>query len=113
MQLALILGLAGACGSTTDERPATFEVVTLEVLAPTCGQVMCHSTTTRTEHCAFDTLEAARETLTDASGGCLPADVLTALQEEDAEKRMPPDVPFADEDFNLVYAWILAGTPGL
>src|SRR5689334_23195565 len=53
-----------ACG-TTDDRPATVEVVSLEILAPTCGAVQCHSTTTRTEGLAFDTLDEAKASMRD------------------------------------------------
>lgn len=110
---ALAIALLAGCGTTPDERPATLEVVTLEVLAPTCGQVQCHSTTTRTEGYAFDTIDAARESLRDmgvrAKRGGELYDVLTA----DGEDRMPPDSPLNDQDIALIMTWIDDGAPGL
>jgi len=110
---ALAIALVAGCGSTPDERPATLEVVTLSVLAPTCGQVQCHSTTTRLEGLAFDTVDDARAALRDlgvaaGDGGAL-YDVLTA----DGEERMPPDSPLNDEDIALIMKWVDAGAPGL
>jgi len=105
------LALCGliACG-TTDERPATVEVVSLEILAPTCGAVQCHSTTTRTEGLAFDTLDEARASMRDLgvrarNGG--------ELLEVINETEMPPDAPMFENDIRLIEKWIDAGAPGL
>lgn len=115
--LALALVLA-AC--TEEERPATLEVVTLTILAPNCGQVMCHSTTTRREELAFDTVEAANESLV-VDLGVLSAinrgeplqnDLMFALLGDD-KPQMPPDSPLHTEDIQLIRTWILAGAPGL
>jgi len=110
---ALLAVATVACGTTQDDRPATFEYITLEVLAPSCGTVACHSTTTKTEGYAFDTLDAARASLRRlvAPGqpdGSLINDVLTS-----SRKRMPPDAPLADEDIALIQKWITAGAQGL
>ena len=110
---AVCIATLAACGTTPDDRPATLEVVTLEVLAPACGTVACHSTTTNEQGYAFDTLAAARETL---------PRIVTAGQPDGSElydvlvgrrTRMPPDAPLADEDIALVRAWIAAGAQGL
>ena len=100
--------LASACGTTPDERPVTFEFVTLAVLAPSCGQVQCHSTSSKINGYAFDTLEAARETMNRLSGNKL-LNVLT----DTGENKMPPDAPMAEEDIALIQAWVDAGRPGL
>jgi hypothetical protein len=109
------IALAAACGSTPDERPLTLEVVSLEVLAPSCGQVQCHSTTTRTEDLAFDTVEAASESLVQMNvddpvffGGQL-FEVLDGTN----GVSMPFDAPLARQDYDLLAAWIAAGTPNL
>jgi hypothetical protein len=99
--------LAAACGTDPDNRPVTFEVVTLEVMQPTCGQVQCHSTTTWTEGLAFDTLDAASVSFKSISAGELK-DVI--LGQED---RMPPDLPMAEQDQQLLFKWLDAGKPGL
>jgi hypothetical protein len=101
---------AAACG-TTDDRPATLEVVSLTVLAPSCGMVACHSTTTKTEGYAFDTLTSARESL---RGLVSPGDPSRShLIEVLRSREMPPDSPMADQDVALVEAWIAGGAEGL
>jgi hypothetical protein len=111
--------LVVACGTDDDERPATLEVVTLTVLAPSCGQVQCHSTTTKTEQLAFDTVDDARASLIDlevklsvAVNRPLENDLMNVLL-GDGLARMPPDSPLADQDIALIRAWLVAGAPGL
>ncbi|MGE0395162.1 MAG: hypothetical protein AB7T06_00445 [Kofleriaceae bacterium] len=98
-----------ACG-TTDDRPATVEVVSLEILAPSCGAVQCHSTTTRLEGLAFDTLDEAKASMRRldvraGDGGELLEVIL--------ENEMPPDSPMFENDIHLIEAWIDAGATGL
>ncbi len=102
---ALAAGLAG-CGTTPDERPVTFEVVTLSVLAPTCGQVQCHSTSTHLAGLGFDTLAASRDSLRSTGAR-------KRVLEQIKSGEMPPDSPLADEDKDLFQAWFDAGAPGL
>jgi hypothetical protein len=111
--------LVVACGTDDDERPVTLEVVTLTVLAPSCGQVQCHSTTTKTEQLAFDTVDDARASLIDlevklsvAVNRPLENDLMNVLL-GDGLARMPPDSPLADQDIALIRAWLVAGAPGL
>jgi hypothetical protein len=110
------IALVAACGTTPDERPLTLEVVTLEVLAPSCGQVQCHSTTTRTEGFAFDTVDAARESLIDMvvdEPSFFGGELFEVLDGANGRERMPPDAPLAEQDYNLLKAWVMAGTPNL
>ncbi len=102
---ALFTLLVG-CG-TTDDRPVTFEVVCLEVLAPTCGAAQCHSTTTRTEGLAFDTLDACRDSI--PRGGRGEDEILEQIDEQ----SMPPDSPMFENDVQLIHKWYSAGKPGL
>lgn len=110
MRSCLLFALlaTGACGTTPDERKPTFEVVTLEVLKPTCGQVQCHSTTTAAQRYAFDTVEAAHETFKNE----LTVGDLSDVIHTDGANRMPPDYPLEPQDIDLVDAWIAAGAPG-
>ncbi len=107
-----------ACGTEEDERPVTLDVVTLTVLAPTCGQVQCHSTTTRTEDLAFDTVDAAREAMIELDVD-LAVDANRPLENDlwnviiGEEKRMPPDTPLASKDVELIRTWLVAGAPGV
>ncbi len=107
-----------ACGTGEDERPATLEVVTLTILAPSCGQVQCHSSTTRREELAFDTVEHARAAMIELridqsieDGKLIENDLMDVLLGED--EQMPPDSPLADQDIELIQAWLVAGGPGL
>lgn len=105
----VVLGALIACG-TTDDRPATVEVVALEILAPSCGAAQCHSTVTRLEGLAFDTLGDAKDALreldvTAGDGG--------ELLEVIDDNVMPPDSPMFDNDVALIRLWIENGAEGL
>ena len=107
MKALLLLALfAAGCGTEPDSRPVTFEVVVYEVLAPTCGQVQCHSTSTTTANYALDTLDAARSSLKSRPR-------VDKMMNEILEGNMPPDSPLPDPDLALLKAWVAAGTPGL
>lgn len=111
--MRLFAGLAfaalTACG-TTDERPATVEVVALEILAPSCGAAQCHSTATRLEGLAFDTL-------VDAKASMRELDVMAGdggeLLEVIEDNVMPPDSPMFENDVALLRLWIESGAEGL
>jgi hypothetical protein len=114
--LTAVLALGAACGTTPDERPLTLEVVSLEVLAPSCGQVQCHSTTTKTMGYAFDTVEASAASLVVLDvdnptyfGGAL----FEVIDGANGVEQMPFDAPLADLDYDLLKAWVAAGTPNL
>jgi hypothetical protein len=109
---ACLLWLA-ACGTSPDERPATVDVIALEILAPTCGQVQCHSSTSKIQGYAFDTIDGAKAALRDLVGvGGRKHDLIEVLTDDSAD-RMPPDSPLADDDLALIEAWIAKGAPGL
>lgn len=101
------------CGTTPDSRPQTFEYITLEVLSPACALVACHSTSTRVEGYAFDTLSASRESLRAlvTPGHPEQSELYTIIATP--REVMPPDAPLATEDIDLIRSWILAGAPGL
>lgn len=104
---------ACACGTDPDPREPTFDVVAQQVLAPTCGQVQCHSTTTRVEGFAFDTRDAARASLLDMGVRNGRNNELTDVLFGDGDERMPPDSPLNQQDLDLITAWIDMGAPGL
>jgi hypothetical protein len=109
--LPWVLAVA-ACGTTPDDRPATVEVVALSILAPSCGQVQCHSTTTNLEGYAFDTFDAAKDALRGLVGPTAAQSELVDVLRSD-EERMPPDSPLAEEDIVLIETWIDSGAQGL
>jgi hypothetical protein len=97
-----------ACGTSPDPREPTVEVIALQILAPSCGQVQCHSTATKIQGYAFDTLDDAKAALRRLKSGKL-MEVLTA----DGSERMPPDAPLQDADIALIQTWLDDGAPGL
>ncbi|CAN5871968.1 hypothetical protein BH11MYX2_BH11MYX2_08620 [soil metagenome] len=105
--------LGAACGTSPDERPVTIEEVSLGILAPTCGQVQCHSTTTRTAGYAFDTLAASKKALLELTQDTAARSKLIEVMRESGGSRMPPDSPLAEEDITLIETWIDAGRKGL
>lgn len=119
LMYCVLAAAIAACGTDEDERPTTLEVVTLTVLAPSCGQVQCHSSTTKTQELAFDTVDDARRAMIElevdlaiGEGRPLENDLMNVLNGDGLE-RMPPDSPLADEDLALIRAWLTAGGPGL
>jgi len=116
--LAFVAALGG-CGTEEDDRPLTLEGVTLTVLSPSCGQPQCHSTATRTEGLAFDTVGDSREALIDleldlavAANRPLETDLWNVIT-ANGKERMPPDSPLASEDIAYIRRWLVAGAPGL
>src|SRR5262245_7099027 len=61
--LASPLGGLAACAQTENDRPATLQYITEAILQPSCGQYTCHSSFRRAKDFAFDTVEAAAESL--------------------------------------------------
>ena len=55
--------LAGACGSATDDRPATLDYITETILAPTCASAQCHSAFKREVGDQLDTPDAVRQSV--------------------------------------------------
>lgn len=113
-RLVLLAAVAlTACGEEVDDRPATLEYVTQAILQPNCGQYVCHSAFRNAAGYAFDSVEAARESLRvlvapeDAELSPL-IDVVT--RETD---RMPLDSPLFDRDIELLRRWINEGAEGL
>lgn len=118
---------AGACGSTTDDRPRTLAYITDTILAPTCASAECHSAFKRQVGDQFDTVEATRRSIV-GNGLVLPDDVadpagsfliqsltvgtLSILDPQSGTKvRMPYDAPMPDGDIALIEAWIADGAP--
>jgi hypothetical protein len=102
--LAMAAALVAGCASDPDDRPVNVDVLTLTVLAPSCGQVQCHSSTTATQGFAFDTIEGAKKALNDELG---------EIQDVIEEGSMPPDNVWSDVDRAYWDKWLAAGKPGL
>jgi len=108
------VSILGACGTSPDDRPQTFEYIALEVLTPACGTVACHSSSTHVEGFAFDTLDEARTALRRlVTPGNPDASRIYDVIAGSGDPQMPPDAPLATQDIELIRAWISAGAPGL
>jgi hypothetical protein len=119
---------AGACGSATDDRPATLDYITETIFAPTCALAECHSALKVQVGDVFDTVEATRRTLVvnnlatpdDASdpANAFLIKTLTVGVESRLNPgsktliRMPFVSPMPDADVHLIESWIRAGVPG-
>lgn len=113
MRNLLIFAFLAACGTDPDPREPSFDVVAQQILAPTCGQVQCHSTTTRIQGFAFDTPEAARQSLRDMGVRAGRNNDLYNVLTADGGERMPPDSPLNQQDLDLITKWLDMGAPGL
>jgi hypothetical protein len=118
---------AGACGSATDDRPATLDYITETILAPTCALAECHSAFKQQVGDQFDTVEATRRTLV-VNGLVVPEDAAdpsratliqtltvgrpSILSPGSGNIRMPYVSPMPDADVHLIETWIRAGIPG-
>ncbi|HEY0253011.1 MAG TPA: hypothetical protein VGC41_15855, partial [Kofleriaceae bacterium] len=112
MNRLICLAFVIAACTSSGHRDPTLEVVALEILAPTCGQVQCHSSSTKTEGYAFDTLDGAKAALKRLVNGTNGGQLLEVL-ETTGGKRMPPDYPLDTQDIDLIKAWVAAGSQGL
>ena len=112
--LAWVVALA-ACAQTENDRPATLQYLTEAILQPSCGQYTCHSSFRRAKGYAFDTVDAARTSLTlpGVVNTTDPTSSLLYLVLTRRVKRMPYDAPLAQKDIDLIFKWIDDGAPGL
>jgi hypothetical protein len=120
--------LASACGSATDDRPATLDYITETILAPTCATAECHSAFRRQVGDVFDTPASTRRTIVGNGLIVYPDDMVdpahsflittltvgspSILNPGSGNVRMPYDAPMPDADIRLIEAWIASGVPG-
>jgi hypothetical protein len=114
--------LASACGSTTDDRPATLANITESILKPSCASAECHSSFVKEKGYAFDTVVAARASFQgDQSIVDLdhlnttepPSLILNLTLDQASAPRMPYDAPIANADIDLIEKWLDLGLPGI
>ena len=115
--LAGLIGVAGCAGDSVDDRPPSFKLIVATVFTPSCATASCHSTLAHAADIVLDDPKKAYDRLTD------PTDALvdvTSQHDPDASElvewiqgerdlRMPPDMPLAQADIDLIRAWIAAG----
>jgi len=120
--------VAGACGTATDDRPATLEYITDTILAPSCAAAQCHSAFKRQVGDAFDTVASTRHSIVANLLVSYPGDVAdpassyliqtitvgsqSILDPSLGNVRMPYDSAMPDADVKLLERWIADGLPG-
>jgi hypothetical protein len=127
-RLLLIALCASACGSATDDRPATLDYITETILIPTCASAECHSSFTREVNDRFDTVSATRFSIV-ANGlihipeamqspqsslfiMAMTVGAPSILDPGGPDVRMPYDAPLPDADVRLMEKWISEGALG-
>ncbi|HET9621409.1 MAG TPA: hypothetical protein VFP84_08595 [Kofleriaceae bacterium] len=124
-RLLLIALCTSACGSATDDRPATLDYITETILAPTCASAECHSEFTQEVGDRFDTVSAARFSIVRNALVQFPTDVTdprdsllvralrvgvpSILEPGSGNVRMPYDAPMPEADILLIERWISDG----
>ncbi len=121
--LVLAILVAGACGTTTDDRPATLANITESILKPTCAAAQCHSTFRQQNGYDFETVKTARASfqsdpvlvdVTDINTTTPPTLILNlTLEQGQGARRMPYDAPLPNADVDLIQRWLEAGLPGI
>ena len=128
IRLCWLAGALAACGTSTDDRPATLQYITEAVLAPDCGSAPCHSTFTQQVGDVFDTIKGARKSMVDNGLVVYPDDTANPMQARLVQAvtvglpsilapgsgniRMPYDAPMPTEDIQLIKRWIASGALG-
>jgi hypothetical protein len=119
----VLLALASACGTSTDDRPPTLAFVTETILKPTCAQAECHSTFAQQKGYDFETVATARASFqndpvlvdVDDIGTTTPPTLILNLTIEQGPGalRMPFDAPIPNADVDLIQKWMEAGLSGI
>ena len=126
----MVVGLTGAgagCGSSSDDRPATWTFISTAILQPSCATANCHSAIAQRASVDLSTRAAGYHSLVDRLFVITPAAVTDGgapaltddqrversqvinLMHAQGNLRMPPDMPLPETDIQLVASWIRAG----
>jgi len=124
-RLLLIALCTSACGSATDDRPATLDYITETILAPTCANAECHSAFTQEVGDEFDTVSATRFSIVRNALVLFPNQVTnprdsylirvlrgglpSILSPGSGNVFMPYDAPMPEADILLIEKWISEG----
>jgi hypothetical protein len=101
------------CGSSTDNRPATFSYIWPAIIQPSCATASCHSKVAARAGVDLSDRETAYNTLT-MRHFVLPGDMtgqseILNLMAATAVRRMPPDFMLPPADIDLIASWIAQG----
>ncbi len=109
--VAAVAALLG-CGSTTDDRPASWPFISATITEPSCATVNCHSEVAK--RAGVDMHDRASGFNAMVMQGFVDptapdnSPVLFLMRAEGA-RRMPPDSPLPEADIVLIRNWIAAG----
>jgi hypothetical protein len=114
---AILVALAGGCGSAKDDRPARWSFISATIIEPSCATVNCHSSITHQGGVDLSARDIGYQTLVKNSGGKtfyvyagLPQESsLITLLNAVGSTRMPPDNPLPEADIQLIENWISDG----
>jgi hypothetical protein len=109
--IGLLVAVAG-CGSTTDDRPATWAFIAPAIIQPSCATASCHSDVAQRAgvnlyepDVAYDSLLTRHFVIPSAPD----TSELMALIRAEGSRRMPPDFALPADDIALIEKWITAG----
>ncbi len=135
MLVSLATAGAAGCGSSADNRPATWSYVSTAILQPSCATANCHSALAQRAQVDLSTRAAGYHSLVDRHFVITPAAVTDGgaaaveagapalltddqrversqvinLMHAQGNLRMPPDMPLPETDIQLVEKWIREG----
>ncbi len=123
VRLACLALALSACGTTTDDRPATLANITESILKPTCAAAECHSAFVQQNGYDFSTVAAARLSFQDDPvlvdvddiGTTTPPTLILnlTLEQGPGARRMPYDAPLPNADIDLIQKWLESGLSGI
>lgn len=110
--VALGVSVGAGCGSSTDDRPADWSVISATIVEPSCATVNCHSKITKQGGVDLHDRETGYYTLLNGFY-VIPGDpgdsAVVSLMNAQGSLRMPPDVPLPEADIELIENWITSG----
>ncbi len=111
---AILLALAGGCGSSPDERPPKWSFISATIIEPSCATVNCHSAITHQGGVDLSARAIGYQTLVDGNYLTNDGDPSTSnlinLLNAVGSTRMPPDNPLPEADIVLIENWISSAT---
>jgi hypothetical protein len=106
------LGACLGCGGATDDRPAKWSFIAATIVEPSCATVSCHSELSKRGGVDLHSREVGYNNLINGFyviPGAPDQSAVVSLMNAQGSLRMPPDVPLAQADVDLIETWIADG----
>jgi hypothetical protein len=123
--IVLLVGGAGGCGGTEDNREAVWGYIAPAIIAPNCATSSCHSKGSAVSGLDLSTADSAYKSLLQLHLPTIMGTVTTTrplvtpynpdesrvmnMLRASGTYRMPPDRPLAEGDIELIARWIALG----